>query len=492
MKQHILLFIVFLALMLPFLSCQKEEETPKTPKVTEKSLEVFDITATFSWTVDWLGKFVSVVEVSENEDMSDSHTFGSEVETNDPNYTVTATGLKISTRYYYQYLVWNKFYEGDKFKTNVKSFTTSNEGHAMVTTDIVSEVGNSGALCGGKVTNDGGHTVTERGVCWSTSHNPDIYGSHVSSGSGTGSFTCSISNLEPVTRYYVRAYAINSFGTNYGSEVSFVTAGAINGLFSVSDSEQVFFSQGNLQYIGSTDTWKFADHQWDVIDNDQSNNSQSATRDLFGWGTSGWDCGNTYYHPYYHPYDTDKGGYSYGPYGSYNLTGEYANSDWGVYNAISNGGNQVGLWRTLTKDEWEYLFNTREGSWLNGVGSARYAKAMVNNMTGVILFPDNYFHPSGVPEPNNINKKDASYTSNSYSGGKWNQMEQAGCVFLPAAGFRNGTIVNNVRESGYYWSSSYSDGQNAFMAYFTNDCLYLTFDIERYYGISVRLVRSAQ
>ena len=94
-----------------------------------------------------------------------------------------------------------------------------------VTTAAVSEVTSTTATCGGNVTDDGGATVTARGVCWSTSHNPTTSGSHTTNGSGTGSFTSSITGLTAGTTYYVRAYATNSVGTAYGSEVSFTTTG---------------------------------------------------------------------------------------------------------------------------------------------------------------------------------------------------------------------------------------------------------------------------
>ena len=72
------------------------------------------------------------------------------------------------------------------------------------------------------------------------------------------------------TTYYVRAYVTNSFTIVYGNEVAFTTLseapiGAIDGMFSVSDNIQVFFSQGNLQYQPSTNTWRFANNSWDLI-----------------------------------------------------------------------------------------------------------------------------------------------------------------------------------------------------------------------------------
>ena len=93
-----------------------------------------------------------------------------------------------------------------------------------VTTTAVSGITINSATSGGNVTSDGGAEVTARGVCWGTSTNPISTGSHTSDGTGTGSFTSSITGLTPNTMYYVRAYATNSEGTAYGSEVTFTTS----------------------------------------------------------------------------------------------------------------------------------------------------------------------------------------------------------------------------------------------------------------------------
>ena len=92
-----------------------------------------------------------------------------------------------------------------------------------VTTANVTNIATTSATCGGNVTADGGASVTYRGVCWSTSPNPTISGSHTTNGSGTGNFSSSITGLNPNTTYYVRAYATNSAGTGYGEQKTFKT-----------------------------------------------------------------------------------------------------------------------------------------------------------------------------------------------------------------------------------------------------------------------------
>ena len=92
-----------------------------------------------------------------------------------------------------------------------------------VTTTSFINIAATSATSGGNVTDDGGAPVTARGVCWSTSQNPTISGTHTIDGNGTGSFTSSITGLEDSTTYYVRAYVTNCVGTTYGEEVSFTT-----------------------------------------------------------------------------------------------------------------------------------------------------------------------------------------------------------------------------------------------------------------------------
>lgn len=136
-------------------------------------------------------------------------------------YTIEMTGLQPNTTYYVRAYATNSF--GTNYGSK-KEFTTlpAIEVPAVIT-NAVSNITQTTATGGGNVTNDGGATVTERGICWGTSHNPTTSGSHVSSGTGTGMFSASITGLTANTTYYVRAYAVNSAGTGYGSEVNFTT-----------------------------------------------------------------------------------------------------------------------------------------------------------------------------------------------------------------------------------------------------------------------------
>jgi hypothetical protein len=92
-----------------------------------------------------------------------------------------------------------------------------------VTTQAVDTIAEETATGHGNVTADGGAAVTERGVCWKTSTGPTTADSKATDGTGTGAFSPLMTGLAPATHYYVKAYAINSVGTSYGSEVTFDT-----------------------------------------------------------------------------------------------------------------------------------------------------------------------------------------------------------------------------------------------------------------------------
>lgn len=140
------------------------------------------------------------------------------------SYSSALTGLIPGTTYYVRAYATNNV--GTAYG-NVINFTTiAATAPTGVTTNILSLITQNTATCGGSVSTDGGATVTSRGVCWNTSANPTILNTKTIDGTGTGSFTSSLTGLTPNTTYYVRAYATNSIGTTYGSTKILVTTAA--------------------------------------------------------------------------------------------------------------------------------------------------------------------------------------------------------------------------------------------------------------------------
>lgn len=164
--------------------------------------------------------------------------------------------------------------------------------------------------------------------------------------------------------------------------------GSTRNLFSVGSDKMVYFSKGNLQYQASTNTWRFAERQWDVIGEDNTNVSPyySGWIDLFCYGSSGYN--NIY--PYLTELPEDLIGV-----GAIEISG--TQYDWGIHNAIINGGNQAGLWRVLSKEEMVFLLSRRDsiGNWLSGKGILNRNDG--NSDDGVFIMPDNYISKYSYP-----------------------------------------------------------------------------------------------
>ena len=245
---------------------------------------------------------------------------------------------------------------------------------------------------------------------------------------------------------------------------------ATDAVFSVSETSKVLFSPGNLQWSakngGSTatnhavagggtapGTWRFAPHQYDTIgiNNTNASSTYGGWIDLFGWATSGWDNTSVYEDAIrFNPWDTATGMSSGNGYGPYNftiyspidITGANANYDWGVYNAIfnpkTNTTDPPGTWRTPTIYEWRYVtgmaINYQDPRRRTGSGLL-YAHANVAGVNGLILLPDNWSPATYTfVRPNGRLNMGVDYSDNVISSANWSRLENAGCVFLPAAG----------------------------------------------------------
>ena len=243
--------------------------------------------------------------------------------------------------------------------------------------------------------------------------------------------------------------------------------------FSVSVGKKVTFSKGNLQYHPANDEWRFAENQTDYIGDANRNCSSTYNGwlDLFGWSTSATNFGVST--------STDNADYS----GSF--------LDWGT-NKIGNDAPDT--WRTLTSDEWEYIFYNRPKA------QSLFALGSVNGVNGTIILPDNWTTPDGVSfvasttqglywyGTHYYNSNGNNYSHNTYTAEQWQTMEQAGAVFLPASCCRWGTGMTDGG-GGCYWSSTEHDEDIAFDVDFGSDNLYPPSFDYRYMGQAVRLVK---
>lgn len=263
--------------------------------------------------------------------------------------------------------------------------------------------------------------------------------------------------------------------------------GAIDGLYTINeDGGKVFFSKGNLQYNMNLGVWSFMEHQYDRVETLGHDVGQNYALQnmisLFGWSTSGYNHGAHCYQPW----STSSNYYDYHAYGNheFNLYEQTGQADWG-YNAIANGGDTEHLWRTLTTEEWNYLFELRDTP--SGI---RFAKAKVGEVNGVILLPDDWsgsFFSLNFPNVTNV-----YYENNSISMEQWDLIEQHGAVFLPTAGYRLGAEILNEGSSGHYWSSSrYNESRANCVSIFDSGLYPQAIDFV-FNGFSVRLVQEAR
>ena len=304
-----------------------------------------------------------------------------------------------------------------------------------------------------------------------------------------------------------------------------------SGAFTISSTEYVVFSRGNLQYNNyydknestKTKAWRFAKHQYDyvggmvsywdgiIMHNDglrQGNvvlneNSGNCTPSNNGHWSQNEQVGNSTYQGWIDLYGWGTGN---NPTKTGGSSSSYTWNEWGE-NYISNSGltnssENSSYWVTMTKDEWASFGNTLGASALT---TKRMAYAAVAGVHGMIFLPDLCPIPTGwydYSHESNTAGEDIDFSKNTYDATQWKTMEQNGAVFLPSSGYR-GTLASEYdggradhQDVGQYWSSSISgvqeDTQSCYFVWgesFTGSHhMEFNGDRLRYYGFAVRLV----
>ena len=252
-----------------------------------------------------------------------------------------------------------------------------------------------------------------------------------------------------------RGIQANKYYSNDGEALE--VTGKESYVFTVSSypAKKVRFSPGNLQYKTGTG-WRFAEHQYDVCQTSNGSWNTSGWVDLFGWGT--WSGTSEHWNP------TNTSTYS----NEYSWEGD-SYDDVCFHGTLTN--HTATGWFTLSRDQWRYIIeNSRHGLATITVGE--------NDIHGMVILPDN--------SELSINTSGSSWSNNIYSESQWvTNMEAKGAVFLPAAGYREGTKVYDYGNDYYYWSCTEEGGSSAWYLS-SNECGPYP---ERYLGLGVRLVR---
>ena len=262
--------------------------------------------------------------------------------------------------------------------------------------------------------------------------------------------------IDPVSPVAAGAAVTATYsGSRHVKSVTYRPVPTIGGKFTINASgNKVYFAKGNLRYVSGA--WSFFDTQ----DGYYSAYNADAW-DKFCWvGASGNLASET---PGKWGVNTSVQVADYGT-----VVNEDLASDWGNVPGIGTG------WRTLSWDEWNYLLGTRTVNGGRGAGYSYTLDQSVNNTPGSVLYPDDY---TGAP-----------YTT----GANWADFEAAGCVFLPAAGWRHSTSVGVIGTDGRYWSSTASSPEGYACCLSLESDGYSKAVCARYYGSCIRLVFPAE
>ena len=345
-------------------------------------------------------------------------------------FTCAITGLQEGTTYYVRAYATNS--KGTAYGEQVSFTTAVTISLPSVTTSTITQITETTAVAGGNVTSDGKTSVTERGVVYNLSANPsisDLSSTIVRSGSGTGSFTCNLIGLEEGKKYYVRAYAMNSKGTAYGTEVTFTTNkqsgnGTENGYAYVDLGLSVKWATMNVGASKAEDYGSY--FAW----------GETTTKDTYNWSTYKYCNGN---------FDLLTKYCNKSSYGNNGFTDNKTQLELSDDAARANWG---GSWRMPTDAELTELREQCTWIWTTQNGVKGYE----------------------------VTSRKSGYTSNS--------------IFLPAAGRRTNSSLYDAGSDGYYWSSSLCADfpEGAWLVSFYSSYVKRSYNGGRFYGRSVRPV----
>ena len=430
-------------------------------------------------------------------------------------FTCNLTDLQDGTTYYVRAYAINE--KGTAYGEEVR-FTTKTKTIATVATTPATNVSYTSATVGGNVTNDGGASVTERGICYSTSANPTTDNKKITSGSGLGEITCNLTDLQDGTTYYARAYAVNKKGIAYGDEVNFTTkTKTIASVATISATNITCTSAivcGNVTSDGGAE---ITERGVVYSTNHNPTTEDSKVKNDTGVGEFTCDLTNlqdatTYY---VRAYAINEKGTAYGEEVSFTsralsgIENGYAWIDlglsvvWATMNVGASSPEEYGDYFAWGETEPKEVYDWSTYKYCNGYATSltKYNNSStygtVDNKTTLELSDDaaranwggSWRMPTDAEMTELINNCTWTRTSqNGVYGYKATSKSNGNSIFLPAAGYRYGSSLLNARTYGYYWSSSLRTDYPSYAWYLSNSYL-LDMDItERYYGYSVRPV----
>jgi len=396
-------------------------------------------------------------------------------------FVSSITGLTSETTYYV------RAYATSSIGTIYGTAVTFSTKLATVTTTDVSNITATTVNTGGNVTAIGGVPVTVRGVCWSTTSNPTISNTKTSDGSGTGSFISSVTGLTIGTTYYLRAYATNSIGTAYGTQVIFSTAlPSITTKAISSITANSAISGGNITLPTGASAVTDRGVCWSTNQNPTIADVKTSVGNGVGIFTSsllGLDIGKTYY---VRAYATNSVGTSYGnqlnfytrtPPSSYSIGTAYLGGKIAYIDASGEHGFVCALADQSASIQWYNGSDVTVGA------------------TNTLLQTSGVYGISKSGGQKNTDAIIASQGVGTYAASICAALTTgeavAGDWYLPSIGELNQLYINKTLLGGFadegYWSSSEYYGNTAWF-----QSLYIGYQGEnpKYSGLKVRAIRA--
>ena len=436
-------------------------------------------------------------------------------------YNSNITGLNKNTTYYVRAYATNS--AGTGYGNEISFTTLKDIVKPTVKTNEVSSVVQDAAICGGVVIDDGGAEVTARGVCWSTSQNPTINGSHTDDGTGEGDFTSTITGLTAGTTYYVRAYATNVMGTAYGEQRSFATTSEEVLLPTVITEEVTDIttdsatSGGNVTSDGGA-TVTAHGVCWSTSQNPTIDDNDGMTTD--GNGTGSFTSNipnlapNTRY--YVRAYATNSAGTGYGDEISFTteeeeeegcepdgeIAGHYyvdlglpSGLKWATCNVGATSPEDYGdyfAWGETSPKvvyDWDTYLHWND---LDGDGYCDYGEPTINSdISGNVQYDaatanwgGNWRMPTKDEMQELVDHCEWEWTQVNGVNGSKVIGPNGSCIFLPAAGIRYGTSLTNDGNYGSCWSSTPYNSYASHLSFYDGD--EGVYGSNRYYGQTVR------
>ena len=451
---------------------------------------------------------------SQNPTINGSHTDDG---TGEGDFTSTITDLTAGTTYYVRAYATNE--KGTSYGEEKSFITSIYMDLPILTTKEIEDITEISATSGGEVVSDGGAPVIARGICWSTSQNSTIDDNDgmTTDGNGTGTFTSDLVNLTANTTYYVRAYATNVMGTAYGEQRSFTTeeeeAELTPPIVITSEvidvTETTAVSGGNVTDDGGA-TVTARGICWSISQNPTIDDNDGITTDGNGTGTFTSDLinltANTTY--YVRAYATNEKGTSYGDEISFTteeeeeegcepdgeIAGHYyvdlglpSGVKWATCNVGASSPEDYGdyfAWgETSPKAEYSWENSVTNGEQMSDIsGDAQYDAATAN-------WGGSWRMPTKEQMEELVEHCEWEWTQVNGVNGAKVIGPNGSCIFLPAAGFRDGSSFFHDGYDGFYWSSTpydyYYDLNYAYNLYFItgDEDVNLSY---RYYGLTVR------